>query len=67
MTVRLKTSDDVRRFLANTINKLKDDELKPEKAGRMGYLANILLRAIEGNEVEKRLESIEDLLKDRQR
>jgi hypothetical protein len=56
---RLKTSLDVRRFLAHILNSLEANELEPQKATKMAYIANILLKAIEIAEVEQRLRALE--------
>ena len=56
---RLKRMDDVRRLLADTTNLLCADQIDPQKAGKIGFLANILARVIENSELEKRLEVLE--------
>ncbi len=56
---RLKTLEDVRRYLANLINRTEDGEVDPSLAGKLGYLANSLARVIEGSELEKRVDALE--------
>jgi hypothetical protein len=56
---RLKTMDDVRRLLADTTNLLCADQIDAQKAGKIGFLANILARVIEAGELEKRLTALE--------
>jgi len=56
---RLKTSTDVRRYLANLILRVERDELEPAKAGRLGYLVNILLAAVRADDLERRLAALE--------
>ncbi len=56
---RLKTLEDVRRYLANLINRTEDGEVDPSLAGKLGYLANSLARVIEGSELEKRVDGLE--------
>jgi hypothetical protein len=58
---RLKTNQDCRRYLANLINRLEAGEVDPTIAGRAGYLTNILIRCIEGTEIEERLAKLEQL------
>ena len=56
---RLKTMEDIRRYIANLINRVEAGEVQPEVSGRLGYLANILVKVIEGGELEKRIERLE--------
>jgi hypothetical protein len=49
---RLKTFMDVRRYLASLINRVEADEVTAEKAGRLTYICNVLLRAIECGQLE---------------
>ncbi len=59
---RLKSYRDVRIYLAGLINRVEADEILPEKAGRLTYMSNILLRAIELEELEgfdRRLAALE--------
>ncbi len=62
-TRRLKKMEDVRRFLADTVNRLNKDEIKPDKASKLGYLCQILARVIETNDLEKRVEALENELR----
>jgi hypothetical protein len=58
---RLKTIDDVRRYLADLIHRLDDGaELDAQLAGRLGYLSNILLGAIKDGDLEKRIAALEE-------
>ncbi len=56
---RLKTMDDVRRFLADVVNQLNRDEMDAAKASKLGYLCQILARVIEGNDLEARVAELE--------
>jgi len=56
---RLKSTEDIRRFLANLILKTENKEFDPLLAGKLGYLSSILLKAIEGGDLEKRVEALE--------
>ena len=56
---RLKTLGDLRRYLANLINRTEAGEVEPSLAGKLGYLVNSLGRIIEGTDLEKRVESLE--------
>jgi hypothetical protein len=57
---RLKTAQDLRRYLADLINRVEQKEITPETASKLGYLANILLRVIEGADFEARIEALEN-------
>jgi hypothetical protein len=57
---RLKSAHDVRRYLADLINRLEAGQIDPGVAGRAGYLSNILIRVIEGSDFEARLKALED-------
>ncbi len=52
-TRRLKDFGDVRRYLASLINRVEADQITPEKAGRLTYIGNVLLRAIEAEWLAK--------------
>ena len=58
-TRKLKTTCDLRRYMASLINRLEADEVTPEKAGKLGYLATILLKVIEGSDLEERILKLE--------
>lgn len=58
-TRRLKTLEDVRRYLANLINRTEAGKVDPGLAGKLGYLANSLAKIIEGSELEKRVDVLE--------
>ncbi len=50
---------DSRRYLANLINRVEHGEVEPAVAGRLGFLINILIRAIEGSSLEERVKKLE--------
>ncbi|NIN00861.1 MAG: hypothetical protein GTO24_23095 [candidate division Zixibacteria bacterium] len=56
---RLKTIVDVRRYLAHLIHSTEAGEIDPQTAGRLAYISNILLRAIEGGDLERRVDALE--------
>ena len=60
---RLKTLEDVRRYLANLINRTEAGEVEPTLAGRLGFLANSLAHIIEQTDIEKCLEALEEKTK----
>ncbi len=56
---RLKTLNDVRRYLAHLIKAVEADEIDPAKGGRLAYVSSILIRAVEGADLEKRVTELE--------
>ena len=64
MARRLKNMVDLRRYLANLVNRTESGVVEPSLAGKLGYLISILTRVIEGSEIEKRLDEIEKKLED---
>jgi len=55
----LDTSRDVKTLLGDTINKVRRGELDPRIANTVGYLAAILIRAIDVTELEQRVAQLE--------
>ena len=62
---RLKSMEDVRRFLADTINRLNRDELDTNKASKLGYLCQVLARVVEGSSLDRRVSEIEKIVKEK--
>ena len=56
---RLKTVQDVRRYLASVILRVESGDLDPATAGRTAYISNILLKAIADGELETRVGELE--------
>ena len=56
---RLKSGADVRRYLAHLIHSTESGEIDHRIAGKLGYLSNLLLKAIEVGEIEERLLRLE--------
>jgi hypothetical protein len=50
---------DVTGFLAQTINQVRRGQLDPKVANCCGYLVSVLLKAIEGGEMERRFTALE--------
>ena len=57
--IRLNKSGGVQRLLARVVNELRRDEISCDKARTIGYLANILLKSIEGIDHEERITELE--------
>ena len=57
--VTLQNTQDVSTLLGQSINQLRRGQLDPRVANSMGYLANILLTALQQGPLEKRLARLE--------
>jgi len=64
---RLKTADDLRRYVARLINEARRGEVDPMLAGRLGYLCNILLGIIRDSDLETRLAALESAMEEQAR
>jgi hypothetical protein len=58
----LASPNDVSQLLANSINQLRRGELDPRVANSVGYLATVLLRALEQGPLEERMAKVEAML-----
>jgi len=61
---RLNNLQDLRRYLANLINRTESGEIDVNLSGKLGYLASILHRVIEGGDLEARIATLEKQFKD---
>lgn len=62
-SVQLQTISDVNRFLAKIINLLYRDEIEQSKAGRLGYLSNLLISGLRDQDLEERVKKLEERFK----
>jgi len=60
--IRLKSIHDVNRFIAKVINMLNRDEIDATKAGRFGFLCNILIAGLREGELEDRIAELEKVV-----
>jgi len=58
----LGNTNDVATLLGDSINRLRRGELDPRVANAMGYLASVLLRALEQGPMEERMAKLEAML-----
>jgi|SRR5579863_1886556 hypothetical protein len=58
----LRDTRDVSALLGDSINRLRRGELEPRIANAIGYLASVLLRALEQGPMEERLAHLEAIL-----
>lgn len=63
--VKIESCQDVVRLISETINQVRRGELDPRVANAIGYLANVLIKAAEQGDMEKRLEDLEAAVKSR--
>ena len=59
----IEDCQDVVGLISLTINQVRKGQLDPRVANAIGYLANILVRAVEQGETEKRLDELESIVK----
>lgn len=64
MAYRLKTLDDIRRFLARVINLVDADKMDSTKGRALGYLCNTAATVIKDSEIESRIAALETRLND---
>ena len=62
-SVQLQSISDVNRFLAKVINLLYRDEIDKDKAGRLGYLSNLLINGFRDQDLENRVKRLEERFK----
>ena len=58
----LGDTNQVSILLADSINRLRRGELDPRIANAMGYLASVLLKALESGQIEDRLAHLEAIM-----
>lgn len=58
----LRSTGDVAKLLADSINQVRRGQIDPRVANATGYLAGILLKALEQGRTEQRLAQLESIL-----
>ena len=61
--VHVRNIRDVKRLINNTINELRAGELDSKRANAIGFLANILLKIFETEDVVTKMNTIEERLR----
>ena len=56
---RLQKAQDLRRYLASLINRVESGEVEVNLGKSLAYMSSILLRIIEGGDLEGRVEQLE--------
>ena len=57
--ININDAGDVKRLLNSIINDLRNGEIDSKSANAIGYLANIMLKAVEISDMEGRLKTLE--------
>ena len=60
--VKVENCADVVGLISASINQVRRGEIDPRVANAVGYLANVLIRAVEQSEVESRLAQLEAIV-----
>jgi hypothetical protein len=63
--VKVKDCGDVVALISETINQVRKGMIDPRIANSVGYLANVLIKAFEQDELETRIERLEALIERR--
>jgi hypothetical protein len=61
--VKVEDSGDAIALISETINQVRKGQIDPRVANSVGFLANILIKAVERYKLETRIEQLEALLK----
>lgn len=57
--VKVESCQDVVRLVSDTINQVRKGDIDPRVANAVGYLANVLIRAVEQGDMERRIAELE--------
>lgn len=57
-SVEIKNVGDVVSVLGETINQLREGKLDSKQANAIGYIGNVILKALEGDELARQLEEL---------
>jgi hypothetical protein len=60
--VKFESTAEVVALLSDTINQVRKGDIDPRIGNTVGYLANLLIKALEQNELETRIDKLETLL-----
>src|ERR1039458_8517573 len=61
--VKVEDCGDAIALISETINQVRKGQIDPRVANCVGFLANILIKAVEQNKLKTRIEQLEELLK----
>jgi len=57
--IYVQSVGDVKRLMNNVINELRNGEIESKSANAIGYLANIILKTIELEDISGKLEELD--------
>jgi hypothetical protein len=63
--IEIRNCKDVLALLSETINQVRKGLIDPRVANSVGYLANQVVRVLEQNDLEERIEKLEQLMEAR--
>ena len=61
--IKVEDCGDAIDLLVETINQVRKGKIDPRVANSVGFLSNILIRALERDKLETRIEQLETLLR----
>jgi len=64
---RLQNAQDLRRYMANLINRTEAGDIEVNLGKSLAYMSSILLRIIEGGDLEGRVEKLERKLESKRK
>ena len=64
---RLQNAQDLRRYLASLINRVESGVVEVNLGKSLAYMSSILLRIIEGGDLEGRVEQLERKLESKRK
>lgn len=67
MVIRTPTPEEIVNLLADTIDEVKTGQVDPKVANAVGYLSGVMLKALQYEALEERLQAIEEALQVRER
>lgn len=62
--IRLTKPGQIKRFLASIMNQVNEGSIDVDKARALGYLSQILLKAIETEDLEKKIKELECVIEE---
>lgn len=65
--VKVESCQDIVRLIGETINQVRKGQIDPRVGNAIGYLANVLIKAYEQGNLEKRIEDLEAAVKRKNR
>lgn len=60
--MKFESTAEMVALLSDTINQVRKGDIDPRIGNTVGYLANLLIKALEQNELETRIDKLETLL-----